>query len=128
MSKKNLLKRIVYILVVDIMAIQILLGFIWMGRNILAIPLFGDSTEYLNLSQTFMLDEYRPVMYPLILRIITEICERIPIPYQVIVYIMQTIISFLSIWFTVYTVDKIMFNHSMSKNTQEYSVLYHCIL
>lgn len=98
-------------LIKAVMMIQILIGFVWMARNLLALPPFGDSAEYLNLSKDFQLDEYRPILYPLILRCICEVSERLPIPYQLIVYVMQTLVSFCSILFTVRALDHVMHLH-----------------
>ena len=54
--------------VMVIMLVQIVFGMVWMIRNFDTVPCFGDTGEYLRLSESLVLDEYRPVLYPLILR------------------------------------------------------------
>ena len=65
-----------------LMAIQICFGFAWMVINLANIPIFGDSTEYFNLSQTLMVDEYRPLLYPLLIRIAAKAANHLPLAYQ----------------------------------------------
>lgn len=91
-----------------LMLIQIILGILWMAQNIQATPLFGDSTEYLNLSYTFILDEYRPVLYPFIIRCIRYIGKHTYMNFNILLYGFQTIISFGSIYFFVSIIDYIM--------------------
>ena len=87
-----------------LMGIQITIGFVWMAKNITVIPTFGDSQEYLNLSQTLALDEYRPILYPLILRWIQRVCKT---DYQILLYLFQTVISFFSVFYGVHTVFEV---------------------
>ena len=55
MKKKNSnICRLFLTLLGLLMAIQICFGFAWMVVNLANIPIFGDSTEYFNLSQTLM--------------------------------------------------------------------------
>lgn len=86
---------------------QILEGIRWMCRNITAMPSFGDSTEYINLSQTLVLDEYRPILYPFLLRLLlTVIPQRIP--FQIILYGIQTVVSFASIFYGIIVIDRVV--------------------
>ncbi|MDO4306725.1 MAG: hypothetical protein Q4C77_07810 [Eubacteriales bacterium] len=51
-------KSIIHILLIAagfLMAVQIVLGFLWISKNLMAIPIFGDSGEYLELSRTLAL-------------------------------------------------------------------------
>ena len=48
--------------------VQIGYSIAWMAGNFNTVPDFGDTKEYLSLSETFSLDEYRPVLYPLLLK------------------------------------------------------------
>lgn len=77
-----------------IMCGQIFLGFFWIFRNISAVPGFGDTLEYLELSSTFAPDEYRPILFPVILRIVQDSASRIGLPYQTLLYILQLAVSF----------------------------------
>lgn len=88
-------KRIILCLVLIIMLCQIGFGFAWMAGNISTVPGFGDTAEYLNLSDTFALDEYRPILYPLFLRVIRTAASAIGTEYQVLIFLSQTITFFL---------------------------------
>ena len=92
---KTWIRYIVYVFI----AIQIGMGIWWMIQNITAIPCFGDSTEYINLSQSLQLDEYRTILYPLILRVAIAIGNRMHVPYQVLIYTGQILLSFGSIYY-----------------------------
>ena len=86
---------------------QIFEGIRWMWCNITAIPAFGDSTEYINLSQTLILDEYRPILYPFLLRVLLAVIpERIP--FQVFLYGIQTAVSFVSIFYGIIMIDRVV--------------------
>lgn len=103
-------KRILYGCLTVLMSIQILLGFIWMKKNILTIPLFGDGTEYIQLSDTFALDEYRPILYPLFLKVVRKAAAWIQVSFQAPLYLIQTAVSFFSILFSVASLDQIIFH------------------
>lgn len=92
---KTGIRYIVYVFI----AIQIGMGILWIIQNITAIPCFGDSTEYINLSQSLQLDEYRTILYPLILRVAIAIGNRMHVPYQVLIYTGQILLSFGSIYY-----------------------------
>ncbi len=112
-------ERLLYgfrILAVLIMTVQILCGFLWMAVNLYQIPVFGDSTEYYNLSQTLQVDEYRPILYPLIIRASETLCAHLPFPYQTLLYFWQTGISFLSILYLIWA-----WNHCFPKSKKKES-------
>lgn len=86
---------------------QIFEGIRWMCRNITAMPSFGDSTEYINLSQTLILDEYRPILYPLLLRVLLAVLPD-GAPFQIILYGLQTAVSFASIFYGIVIIDRVV--------------------
>ena len=86
------------------MAVQILLGAAWALCNCRAVPEFGDTAEYLMLSETLYLDEYRPVLFPLLLRGIQRIASVCGLPYQCLLYAGQAALNAGAIWLTVRTV------------------------
>ena len=92
---KTGIRYIIYVFI----AIQIGMGIWWIIQNITAIPCFGDSTEYINLSQSLQLDEYRTILYPLILRVAIAIGNRMHVSYQVLIYTGQILLSFGSIYY-----------------------------
>ena len=90
-------KKGVRYIVYGVIAAQIGMGIWWIIQNITTIPRFGDSTEYIDLSQKLQLDEYRTILYPLILRIAIAVGNRIHVPFQTLVYLGQLALSFSSI-------------------------------
>lgn len=99
---------VVCILIGLAMTVQIALGVIWMGLNLTNIPAFGDTTEYYQLSQTLQVDEYRPILYPLMIRGADMICRQLSIGYQTILYLVQTAVSFGSILYLTCILGKII--------------------
>lgn len=93
--KKKLPLIIIWSVCLATMIVQILIGILWACKNIGAVPGFGDTGEYLALSETFALDEYRPILFPLILRIILKISSFIHVPYQSILYLLQTAVNLI---------------------------------
>lgn len=110
MKKKTSTARRLFLTVLGLlMAVQIILGFAWMAVNLTNIPIFGDSTEYFNLSQTLMVDEYRPLLYPLLIRIATKVANHLPLEYQTLAYIGQTLLCILSAVFLSEQVGSFLF-------------------
>ncbi len=103
-SPKDIFRYIIFIA----MGAQIALALVWMVLNATAIPSFGDAKEYVNLAKSLDFDEYRPFLYPLIIRITLWIGSRAVIPYQLLLYIFQTLISFASIGTTLRTVRALL--------------------
>ena len=100
---ENVKKGIQYV-VYALIFVQIGLGIYWIFRNFMNIPCFGDSTEYIKLSESLQIDEYRTILYPLILKVAIAIQNRIHIPFQALIYIGQFVLSFASIYYTCYVV------------------------
>lgn len=59
---ENVKKGIQYV-VYALIFVQIGLGIYWIFRNFMNIPCFGDSTEYIKLSESLQIDEYRRMCY-----------------------------------------------------------------
>ena len=89
------------------MIIQICLGSVWTLLNFRAVPGFGDTAEYLMLSETLYLDEYRPVLFPLILRVVQKAASAAGIPYQCLLYAMQLTLNICAVCLTVRTVFRL---------------------
>lgn len=110
------LKKVLSISVYAVMMIQIVLGIYWGIHNVTGIPSFGDTNEYLELSRTLLLDEYRPVLYPLILRFFTALGEITGIEYQIMLYLVQAMCSLAAILYCVNTILKFVYGSQMGKN------------
>ncbi|MGN1147015.1 MAG: hypothetical protein ACI4TB_01250, partial [Lachnospiraceae bacterium] len=69
------------------MSVQIVLGMIWMGANLFSVQNFAETAEYVEMSRTFLLDEYVGILYPLLLRL----C-----PIYTLVYVIQLLTAFVA--------------------------------
>ena len=49
------------------MTVQICLGIIWMCTNLFSMQKFGETAEYMEMSSSFILDEYVGILYPTLL-------------------------------------------------------------
>lgn len=88
------------------MLLQIGLGILWMALNLGKEMGFGDTVEYLNLSDTLRVDEYRTIMYPLLLRATRIVDSGTGISYLCMVQVLQTIICGVSIFYCIWLVGK----------------------
>ena len=113
----EIVKKGVRYIVYALIFVQVGLGIYWIFRNFMNIPCFGDSTEYIKLSESLQIDEYRTILYPLILKVAIAIQNRIHIPFQALIYIGQFVLSFASIYYTCYVVL------SDGKDSPEYTKL-----
>lgn len=96
------IKTCLYAVIGLAMLAQIVMSVIWMAGSVNAVPGFGDTAEYVALSDSFMLDEYRPVLYPLLLRIARNISEDHYFHY---IYALQTGLCLACMVYAVYTID-----------------------
>ncbi len=68
------------------MALQIILGVVYIGVNFLNVPQFRDTMIYLEMAEHFVADEYTGLLYPLFIKL----CRSIPaVPFQIPIYILQ---------------------------------------
>lgn len=113
--KKEKILRFLWLLMGAVMLIQIVYGMIWMSVNLTNLPIFGDSTEYFNLSQSLQVDEYRPILYPLMIRLAAKLSEVLPVPYQTVLYIWQTVVSYIGILYFVFQIKTVILNERKGK-------------
>lgn len=92
LKKKINLKNIIKIS----MVFSIIFAAIYIIRNLDFIPEYGDTPEFIKLSQDFNLDGYRTFIFPLILNICIRLGNLFNIQYTYILYMIQNIISMLS--------------------------------
>lgn len=107
---KKTIGKILFCLFSIYMLCQIILGIIWMAQNIHTIPQFGDTAEYISLSQSLVVDEYRAILYPILLRIAIHLQNVWGIEYQIFMYFGQTILCFLCIFYACNYIRKELFD------------------
>lgn len=67
-------------------ALQIVLGILYMVGNMMTVPEFWETTIYAEIAEQFVLDEYMTYLYPMLVKVV----KFIPIVnYQIIIYILQ---------------------------------------
>ena len=124
MNKKTLSVRKLLIMILGLlMAVQIALDFAWMAVNLANIPIFGDSTEYYQLSQTLQVDEYRPLLYPVLIRIADRVASHLPLEYQTLVYVGQTLLCILSAFFLTEQVGHFLFPPKSQKKSRAFHLI-----
>lgn len=106
----KILKKAIQVL----MILQIIIGVIFIIKNVGYMPKYGDSVEFLEISQTMKLDSYRPFVYPLVLNISTNIANLLNINLTHIAYFIQLAISGFTCFVLVNTLKKI-FNIELNK-------------
>ncbi len=82
------------------MAIQIVMGALYIGSNFMTVPVFDESQQYLEMARTLVIDEYAGILYPLLIRL----CQ-LPsvVPYQILLYGLQLFMGLFSVYHFVYT-------------------------
>ena len=89
------------------MAVQLGLMSAWMLFNLGGTPTFGDAREYLNLSRSLAVDEYRPVGYPVVVGCAVWLEGRIHLPHVFFIYIFQAAVQAAAAIFAVSTIARL---------------------
>ena len=77
------------------MAIQIVLGILYIGSNLMAVPQFQETARYLEMAETLVVDEYTGILYPLLLRL----CSILPVvPFQIPLYLIQIFVAVFCVY------------------------------
>ena len=98
MKALEYVKRILLYLLSLCMLLQISMGIYWMTCNILFVPKIRETKEYLEAAKGFLLDEYMGILYPLFLRCLLSIEKVIGLPYWILVYLIQLLLSSAVLW------------------------------
>ncbi len=77
-------------------SIQILLGICWMTGNFFGFQQFGESAFYVEISKSFICDEYEGILYPVLILIARGIEEFFRIPYHCILYLLQLGMAYIA--------------------------------
>lgn len=106
---------------------QILLGIVFIIKNINYVPQYGDTSEYLRLAQTMELDLYRPFVYPFVLSISIGIAEFFKINITYVIYFLQGIVNLLACVVLVDTIKEILKCKLSKKHIIFYALVIFCI-
>ncbi|MBQ8816377.1 MAG: hypothetical protein IJZ84_03745 [Lachnospiraceae bacterium] len=66
--------------------LQIVLGLCYIGNQFMTVPLFRDTSIYLEMTEQFVMDEYTGLLYPLIVKICHSIFQEF---YYIPIYLLQ---------------------------------------
>lgn len=97
------LKTAVRAVAFALMSAQILTGIFWMICNWGVMVPYGDVCEYIRLAHTLVLDTWRPVAYPLFVRLAMTIAHPLGVPFYTVIHTLQCLISFTAIYYTLQT-------------------------
>jgi len=67
-------------------------GLAWLFLNFGTIPQYGDTGEYIALSRTLKVDQYRGVAYPALIRAAAIIGNRAGLSFSSILYVFQIVL------------------------------------
>lgn len=74
-------------------SIQIVVGLLWMLYNFTGFQKFGESFQYVEISKSFLCDEYVSILYPVLLLFARGIEDFLPIPYYCVMYFLQIMLA-----------------------------------
>jgi len=74
--------------------VQIVLGLCWLVTNMGEVPLFGETTRYLEASKSFIENGYRGILYPLLIMLAQGMEQLVRIPYHCFLYLLQLGVAF----------------------------------
>lgn len=92
---RNLLLKIVGGVLFIGCSIQVVLGIVWMVCNLGTFQWFPDSNLYVEISKSFICDEYEGILYPLLVMLARGVGNVIPIPYFTYLYLLQLAVAFM---------------------------------
>lgn len=95
-NKKEFMKKTAYGLFFVLMTLQIVLGLVWIIGNAGKVPDFAETKELLEISRTWVPDDYVGVCYPALLWLTKGLESVTGIPYNLFVYLLQTVVAFLA--------------------------------
>lgn len=75
------------------MSVQVALGIVWAAANFASLPGYPDSSMYVEMSKTFLCDEYTGILYPAMLMLARGIAGVLPIRYYSVMYLVQLTVS-----------------------------------
>lgn len=89
MNWKTALRRLCRFLFYIAAAVQILLGICWASGQFFGVQEWQSTYEYLDISKTFLLDEYIGILYPLLLKVFVGVENLTGLPFYMPVYVLQ---------------------------------------
>lgn len=104
MKKRQNIAKLIKQIFLLLMSIQVVLGCLWIIKNLGKIPGFGESDELIQASKDWVLDEYIGILYPLLICMSRMIEEGVGIRFCMVLYPVQLLLAFVSYAFFLKTV------------------------
>ena len=70
------------------------IGLCWFVANFTSIPEYGDTPEYIALSKTLTVDQYRGIAYPALLRVASATGDFVGVRFTTVLYLFQVAVLF----------------------------------
>jgi hypothetical protein len=102
----SLLQKVFIVVVLLSLFCTMMFGLVWTVININQIPLYGDTTEYLELAKTLHVDQYRGILYPFFIHVMELTSSHTSFRIPSVLYFFQLGISFLASYFFASTILK----------------------
>lgn len=106
MNRKKIVVKTTEYIFCTITAIQVIFGLMWAFCQFPHMQNWQETYEYLDISTTFVMDEYVSFLYPVLLKLCTGIESLAGIPFYMPVYVIQSAAGILSAWLFVRIVLK----------------------
>lgn len=107
-----------------IIVVQVSLAAAWMLFNLGVPTSFGDTKDYLGLSRTFAVDEYRPVGYPVVIACSTWLEAHTRLPHEFFIYMLQLLVAILCVSYAVRTLDRLFLGGFLSRSWHPRMLLF----
>lgn len=107
MNWKKTINRTVTYVFYGVAAVQIVLGAIWLCCQFPHLQNWQETYEYLDISRTWVLDEYVGFLYPLLLKLCTGMEALLGVPFYMPVYVVQLLTAVFASYFFARTVLKL---------------------
>lgn len=77
------------------MAVQILIGIIWIVCNFPSGWTYPETEYYISVADSWVLDEYTGVLYPVLIKACQTVTGWLGLPFEGLLYLVQIIVAFL---------------------------------
>lgn len=99
---KPIVWKIAYDLGLIVMGVQIVFGVCWILQNLWLVPDFPQTVELLEMSETWVLDEYAGAAYVALVFVAQTLQRWIGIPFQIFLYVLQIALGIWAVYRLLY--------------------------
>lgn len=99
MNRKKIVGKTTEYIFYGITAVQVMFGFAWAICQFPHMQNWQETYEYLDISRTWVMDEYVSFLYPMFLRVCTGIENLAGVPFYMPMYVIQLAVAMFAGWF-----------------------------